>query len=106
MAVPEQVAVLERGMAQVVQQLQAMTAQLQDLDARQHELANVMVRQGGRGEERGAGRRQEVSQSKAVAGMKVLGGTTQRNEYKEWHEKFVNIMSQLRPGTRKLWAEK
>ena len=44
------------------------------------------------------GYQKEISESKAVMSMKVL--TEERTQNNEWHAKFVNVISQVRPGIR------
>ena len=45
----------------------------------------------------------EISESKAVMGLKVL--SDDRAHYKEWRTKFVNVLSQVRPGIREILRE-
>ena len=78
---------LERGIAQ-------RDHRERELLARMEEMTRAAAR--GQGEVRNQVR--EVSESKAVMGLKVLG--EDRAAYKEWHTKFVNVMAQLRPGMR------
>ena len=78
---------LERGIAQ-------RDHRERELLARIEEMTRVSSR--GQGEARNQVR--EVSESKAVVGLKVLG--EDKSAYKEWHTKFVNVMAQLRPGIR------
>ena len=49
------------------------------------------------------GYHKEISESKAVTGLKVL--SDDRAHYKEWNTKFVNVMSQVRPGIREVLRE-
>jgi len=49
------------------------------------------------------GHHKEISESKAVMGLKVL--SDDRAHYKEWHTKFVNVFSQVRPGIRDVLRE-
>ena len=76
---------LERGIAQ-------RDHRERELLARMEEMTRAAAR--GQGEVRNQVR--EVSEGKAVMGLKVLGDD--RATYKEWHTKFVNVMAQLRPG--------
>ena len=78
---------LERGIAQ-------SDRRERELLARVEELTRAAARS--QGEVRNQVK--EISESKAVMGLKVLG--EDRAAYKEWHTKFVNVMAQLRPGIR------
>ena len=46
------------------------------------------------------GYHKEISDSEAVMGLKVL--SDDRAHYKKWNTKFVNVMSQVRPGIREV----
>ena len=70
------------------------TTRERELVTRVDELTRAVVRNQGNGRDRV----KEISESKAVAGMSILGND--RAVYKEWHTQFVNVMSQLRPGIR------
>ena len=48
----------------------------------------------------GHGYHKDILESKAVMGLEVL--SDDRAHYKEWHTKFVNAMSQVRPGIREV----
>ena len=93
------------GMRQAVQallnrvgELERMTARgsarERELSTRVEELTRALVRN--QGHDRG--RVKDISESKAIMVMKLLGGD--RAAYKEWRAKFVNVMSQLGPGIR------
>ena len=47
---------------------------------------------------KGGGKGWNVLESKAVSNMKMLGAD--KTGFRMWHEKLVNIMEQLRPGSR------
>ena len=49
------------------------------------------------------GYHKEISESKAVMGLKVL--SDDKAHYKEWNTKFVNVMLQVRPGIREVLRE-
>ena len=49
------------------------------------------------------GYHKEISESKAVMGLKVLNDD--RAHYKEWNTKFVNVMSQVLPDIREVLKE-
>ena len=52
-------------------------------------------------ENAGGHRRNNVLESKAVSNLKTLG--SERSTFRMWHEKLVNIMEQLSPGSRGLF---
>ena len=52
----------------------------------------------------GKKKQKEIAESKAVDRLEVFKGG-ERHAYKEWHEKFVNVFSQVRTGTRSLLEE-
>jgi len=77
---------LERGIAQSDRRERELLARVEELRA------------AARGQGDARNKVKEISESKAVMGLKVLG--EDRAAYKEWHTKFVNVMAQLRPGIR------
>ena len=56
------------------------------------------------GERREDHRERDVEESKAISNLPVFQGG-ERGVYKEWHEKFVNVFTQVRKGTRSLLEE-
>ena len=46
----------------------------------------------------GGYRRHNVLESKAVSNLKMVGGD--KTGFRAWHERLVNIMEQIRPGSR------
>ena len=60
---------------------------------------------GGRtGDRREAYRERDVEESKAISNLPVFQGG-ERGVYKEWHEQFLNVFTQVRKGTRSLLEE-
>ena len=49
----------------------------------------------------GGYRKNNVLESKAVTNMKSIG--SDKTGFRSWHEKLVNIMEQIRPGSRSLF---
>ena len=78
---------LERGIAQSDRRERELLARVEELRAA-----------AARGQGDARNKVKEISESKAIMGLKVLG--EDRAAYKEWHTKFVNVMAQLRPGIR------
>ena len=50
----------------------------------------------------GSARKFGILESKAIQGIKPLG--TDKVGFRMWNEKLINIVSQVRPGARKLFA--
>ena len=53
---------------------------------------------GGKGSGDGGYRRHTVLEIKAVSNLKMVGGD--KTGFRAWHERLVNIMEQIRPGSR------
>ena len=93
-----------QGLVNRVTELERITNQgttrERELVTRVDELTRVVVRNQGNGRDRV----KEISESKAVAGLNILGND--RAAYKEWHTIFLNATSQLRPGIRPILKKK
>ncbi|MFM7989990.1 MAG: hypothetical protein ACKPKO_62815, partial [Candidatus Fonsibacter sp.] len=68
------------------------TARETEMTNRIEELTRAVVRNQGHDRHRV----KQISESKAVAGLGVLGKDTAT--HKEWHTQLANVMAQLRPG--------
>ena len=86
------------------QREQELRSSEQELRNRVDEVIRVVIRSQGGNQGGGGGLRdRNISEYKAVLNLKVL--TDFRAGPKEWHTKFINVMSQVRPGTRDLLRE-
>ena len=94
------IAELERLAIQSNQREQELRSNEQELRLRVAVMARTVMRNQGRG---GNARERTFSEFKVVLNLRVL--TDDRAEYKEWHAKFINVMSQVRPGMRDMLRE-
>jgi hypothetical protein len=72
----------------------------QELRTRLEEVIRAVIRNQASA---GTNRDRNISEFRAVLNLKIL--TDDRAGYKDWHTKFVNAMSQARPGMRELLQE-
>ena len=95
------IAELERLVDQSNQREQELRRNEQELRNRVDEMARVVIRNQGGNQGGGGGHRdRNISEYKAVLNLRVL--TDDLAGYKEWRTKFINVMSQVRPGMRDL----
>jgi len=80
-----QVGALTVGMTGMQQQVQAMANELNTMKQQQQNQGTPK-------------RNQPILDSKAIQGIKGYSGD--RSEFRDWTEKFINIMSQVRRGSR------
>ena len=80
-----QVGALTVGMTGMQQQVQAMANELNAIKQQQQNQGTPK-------------RNQPILDSKAIQGIKGYSGD--RSEFRDWTEKFINIMSQVRRGSR------
>ena len=91
---------LERLAMQSNQREQELRRNAQELRGRVDEVTRMLMRNQGGG---GNARERHISEFKAVLNHRVL--TDDRAGHKDWHAKFINVMSQVRPGMRDMLRE-
>ena len=96
-AVNNQVGALTVGMTGIQHQMQSMAGIQQQMQAMSIELNAIRQQQQNQGTPK---RNQPILDSKAIQGIKGYSGD--RAEFRDWTEKFINIMSQVRRGSRNI----
>ena len=95
------IAELERLAIQSNQREQEFRRNELELRSRVDEMARAVIRNQGGNQGGGGGQRdRNISEYTAVLNLRVL--TDDRAGRKEWRAKFINVMSQVRPGVRDL----